>query len=42
MSDITWESNPSHMKLEVMGVYDWPIWKSEIDRFPWAYDKTEV
>jgi uncharacterized protein len=42
MTQITWESHPSPMKLEVLGVEDWPIWKSEVDRFPWTYDATEV
>jgi len=42
MSEITWERNPAPAKLEVLGVYDWPVWHSEIDRFPWTYAKTEV
>ncbi len=23
------------MKLEVMGVYEWPVWKKEVCRFTW-------
>jgi len=30
------------MKLEVLGVYDWPIWKKEVSRFPWQYDRQET
>ena len=42
MSDITWERNPVPAKLDVLGVFDWPIWKSDIDRFPWTYEQMEV
>lgn len=30
------------MKLEVMGVYDWPIWKKEASKFDWHYDQQET
>ena len=36
------EKNPSIMKLEVMGVDDWPIWEKEVSSFPWSYDQTET
>lgn len=42
MSDILVEHNPSPAKLEVMGVYDWPIWEKEESTFPWTYDKQET
>jgi uncharacterized cupin superfamily protein len=42
MSEITVEHNPSPAKLEVMGVYDWPIWTKEISQFPWHYDSDET
>ena len=42
MSDITIEHNPAPAKLEVMGVFDWPVWEKEASTFPWTYDSTEV
>lgn len=42
MSEITVEHNPSPAKLEVMGVYDWPIWTKEESTFPWKYDTKET
>ncbi len=42
MSTILVEHNPSPMKLEVMGVADWPIWTKEVSTFKWSYDKTET
>lgn len=42
MSAIQVEHNPAPAKLEVMGVYGWPIWEKEISRFPWAYDSKET
>ncbi len=36
------EHNPSPAKLEVLGVYDWPIWEKEVSRFPWVYDTNET
>lgn len=36
------EHNPSPAKLDVMGVYDWPIWTKEISTFPWTYDRRET
>lgn len=42
MSKITIEHNPAPAKLEVMGVFDWPVWEKEASTFPWTYDSTEV
>lgn len=39
---ITIEHNPSPAKLDVMGVYDWPIWTKEASTFPWTYDAAET
>jgi len=39
---ILYEHRPAPGKLEVMGVYDWPIWTKEASEFPWTYDQTEV
>lgn len=36
------EKHASPMKLEVLGVYDWPIWKKEASRFPWTYHRQET
>ena len=40
-AEITIEHNPAPVKLEVMGVYDWPIWTKEVSTFPWSYDRQE-
>ena len=42
MDQISVEHNASPAKLEVMGVYDWPVWSKEVSEFPWTYDKTET
>jgi len=42
MTDILVEHNASPAKLEVMGVYDWPIWDKEVSKFPWTYDARET
>ena len=42
MDNIQIEHNPAPAKLEVMGVYDWPIWSKEQSSFPWTYDSTET
>lgn len=42
MNQMTIEHNPSSAKLEVMGVYDWPLWIKEISKFSWNYDKNET
>jgi len=42
MNKILIEHNPAPAKLEVMGVYDWPIWQKEKSIFPWTYDSKET
>jgi uncharacterized cupin superfamily protein len=42
MHRILIEHNPSPAKLDVIGVYDWPIWEKEVSRFPWTYDTRET
>jgi len=42
MDSIQIEHNPAPAKLDVMGVYDWPIWAKEISIFPWTYDSKET
>lgn len=42
MSQILVEHHASPAKLEIMGVYDWPIWTKEVSTFPWHYDKRET
>ena len=36
------EHRPSAMKLEIQGVYDWPIWRKEVSKFQWKYEQTEI
>ncbi|MEA3412981.1 MAG: cupin domain-containing protein [Pseudomonadota bacterium] len=42
MSGIQYERNPSPAKLEVMGVYDWPVWEKGASTFDWRYDTRET
>lgn len=42
MNDILVEHNASTAKLEVMGVFEWPIWSKEASTFPWTYDRSET
>lgn len=42
MSKILVEHDPSPMKLEVMGVEEWPIWTKEASTFQWHYEQTET
>lgn len=42
MNQIHIEHNPSPAKLEVIGVYDWPIWNKEESTFPWTYEEKET
>jgi uncharacterized cupin superfamily protein len=42
MDPILVEHNPSPMKLDVIGVYDWPTWSKEPSTFPWTYDRKET
>ncbi|MBT4838243.1 MAG: cupin domain-containing protein [Methylococcales bacterium] len=40
--DIHIEHNPSPAKLDVIGVYDWQVWKKEVSTFPWTYKRKET
>jgi uncharacterized cupin superfamily protein len=42
MQKIHVERNPSPAKLDVIGVYDWPIWTKEVSTFAWHYETREV
>ena len=42
MNVITVEHEPATAKLEVMGVYEWPVWTQEASEFPWIYDRNET
>jgi uncharacterized cupin superfamily protein len=32
---------PDHDELEEAGVFDWPVWEHDEDKFDWYFDKTE-
>lgn len=40
--EILLERKPSPMKLDVLGVYDWPVWRKEASTFDWEYAQTET
>lgn len=42
MAWITVEHNPSPMKLDVLNVEGWPIWRKEVSTFERTYDCTEI
>lgn len=42
MKQITLEHNPSPAKLEVMGVFQWPVWRKEVSKFAWTYNSDET
>ncbi|MEJ2143004.1 MAG: cupin domain-containing protein [Gammaproteobacteria bacterium] len=42
MDQILIEHNPSEAKLDVMGIYGWPVWSKEVSTFPWSYDRQET
>ena len=42
MDQILIEHNPSEAKLDVMGIYGWPVWSKEVSSFPWSYDRQET
>lgn len=42
MDQILIEHNPSEAKLDVIGIYGWPIWSKEVSNFPWTYDRQET
>lgn len=33
---------PELDELEEAGVFDWPIWEHDEDKFDWYYDQTEL
>ena len=41
-NEILVERKASPMKLEVLGVYDWPIWRKEASKFDWSYAQQET
>ncbi|MEW8013900.1 MAG: cupin domain-containing protein [Candidatus Sedimenticola endophacoides] len=36
------EHRASPAKLEILGVFDWPLWEKEASEFPWHYDREET
>lgn len=42
MTTIHHEHKPSPAKLEILGIFDWPVWEKEVSEFPWTYDKEET
>ena len=32
----------SQEELEQEGVFDWPVWEHDEDKFEWFYDRTEL
>jgi uncharacterized cupin superfamily protein len=42
MQSISVEHNVAPAKLEVMGVFDWPVWSKEVSTFDWTYDDRET
>lgn len=42
MNGINIEKHVSPMKLEILGVYNWPTWEKENSEFPWSYDQEET
>ena len=32
----------SQDELEQEGVFDWPVWEHDEDKFEWFYDQTEL
>lgn len=42
MDQILYERHASPAKLEILGVYDWPIWEKEVSSFDWVYEQRET
>ncbi len=42
MDQILVEHHASQAKLDIMGVFDWPVWEKEPSTFPWTYDDRET
>ena len=42
VQEILCEHKPAPVKPEVLGVYDWPVWRKEKSRVPWTYQAQET
>ncbi|MBX2862373.1 MAG: cupin domain-containing protein [Leptolyngbyaceae cyanobacterium MAG.088] len=42
MKTIQISHQPTKPELDVMGVFEWPIWQKEASEFSWHYDQTET
>ena len=42
MEQILVEHHASQAKLDIMGVFDWPVWQKEPSTFPWTYNEQET
>ena len=42
MDPISYERNASPAKLDVMGIFDWPVWEKDVSTFPWTYTQQET
>ena len=42
MDPISYERNASPAKLDVMGIFDWPVWEKDVSTFPWIYTEQET
>lgn len=42
MGQILVEHDVSPAKLDMIGVYDWPVWSKEVSVFPWTYAAPET
>lgn len=42
MSQILYEAAASPMKVDILGIYEWPIWEKEVSTFDWTYDEEET
>ncbi len=36
------ERKPSPLKLEVLGVQNWRVWRKQVAKFPWVYSHQET
>jgi len=42
LDPISYERNASPAKLDVMGIFDWPVWEKDVSTFPWTYTQQET
>ncbi len=42
MSNIVIEHNPDAVRLEALGVSNWPTWEKEVSVFPWTFPEQEI